>query len=62
MSKTVADQFAENLAAAGVKRVYGIVADSLNGLTDSPRQQGKIEWFMPGMKRLPLSRRGPKRI
>src|SRR5512133_481973 len=42
--KTVADQFAETLAAAGVKRVYGIVGDSLNGLTDAIRRQGKIEW------------------
>jgi pyruvate dehydrogenase (quinone) len=42
--KTVADQFAETLAAAGVKRMYGIVGDSLNGLTDSLRRQGKIEW------------------
>ena len=44
MAKTVADQFAETLAAAGVKRIYGIVGDSLNGLTDSLRRQGKIEW------------------
>jgi len=44
MAKTVADQFAETLAAAGVKRVYGIVGDSLNGLTDALRRQGKIEW------------------
>ncbi|MBV8398168.1 MAG: ubiquinone-dependent pyruvate dehydrogenase [Acetobacteraceae bacterium] len=44
MMKTVADQFAETLAAAGVKRIYGIVGDSLNGLTDSIRRQGKIEW------------------
>jgi pyruvate dehydrogenase (quinone) len=42
---TVADQFAETLAAAGVKRVYGIVGDSLNGLTDSIRRQGKIQWI-----------------
>jgi pyruvate dehydrogenase (quinone) len=42
--KTVADQFADTLAAAGVKRIYGIVGDSLNGLTDSVRRQGKIEW------------------
>jgi pyruvate dehydrogenase (quinone) len=41
---TVADQFAEILAAAGVKRIYGIVGDSLNGLTDAVRRQGKIEW------------------
>jgi len=43
--KTVADQFAETLAAAGVKRIYGIVGDSLNGITDSIRRQGKIEWI-----------------
>jgi pyruvate dehydrogenase (quinone) len=43
--KTVADQFAETLAAAGVKRIYGIVGDSLNGLTDAIRRQGKIEWI-----------------
>jgi pyruvate dehydrogenase (quinone) len=44
VSQTVADQFAEILAAAGVKRVYGIVGDSLNGLTDAIRRQGKIDW------------------
>ena len=44
MAKTVADQFVEVLAAAGVKRIYGIVGDSLNGITDALRRQGKIEW------------------
>jgi pyruvate dehydrogenase (quinone) len=44
MAKTIADQFAETLAAAGVKRIYGIVGDSLNGLTDAIRRQAKIEW------------------
>jgi pyruvate dehydrogenase (quinone) len=43
--RTVADQFAETLAAAGVKRIYGIVGDSLNGLTDAIRRQGKIKWI-----------------
>jgi pyruvate dehydrogenase (quinone) len=42
---TVAEQFAETLAAAGMKRIYGIVGDSLNGLTDAIRKQGKIEWL-----------------
>src|SRR5262249_23290088 len=32
------------LAFAGVKRIYGIVGDSLNGITDAVRRQGKIEW------------------
>jgi pyruvate dehydrogenase (quinone) len=45
MARTVADQFAEILAAAGVKSIYGIVGDSLNGLTDSLGRQGKIEWI-----------------
>jgi pyruvate dehydrogenase (quinone) len=44
MAPTVADQFAEILAAAGVKRIYGIVGDSLNGITDAIRRQGRIEW------------------
>ncbi|WP_020173663.1 ubiquinone-dependent pyruvate dehydrogenase [Methyloferula stellata] len=43
--KTVADQFAEVLAAAGVQRIYGIVGDSLNGFTDAIRRQGKIQWL-----------------
>ena len=45
MAQTVADQFAATLAAAGVKRIYGVVGDSLNGITDAIRRQGKIEWF-----------------
>src|SRR5262249_54592048 len=45
MAQRVADQFAEILAAAGVKCIYGIVGDSLNGLTDALRGQGKIEWI-----------------
>ncbi|MFL6305730.1 MAG: ubiquinone-dependent pyruvate dehydrogenase [Candidatus Sulfotelmatobacter sp.] len=43
--KTVAAQFADTLAAAGVKRVYGIVGDSLNGITDSIRRRGDIAWI-----------------
>src|SRR6516165_11707398 len=45
MARTVADQFSQILAAAGVKRIYGIVGDSLNGITDAIRRQGKIEWI-----------------
>jgi len=44
MSETIADQFAATLAAAGVKKIYGVVGDSLNGLTDAIRRQGKLEW------------------
>jgi pyruvate dehydrogenase (quinone) len=42
---TVADQIAQILAEAGVRRIYGIVGDSLNGLTDAIRRQGRIEWM-----------------
>ena len=45
MARTIADQFVEILALAGVKRVYGIVGDSLNGITDALRRQGKIQWI-----------------
>lgn len=45
MVKTVADQMVETLTAAGVKRVYGIVGDSLNGFTDALRKNGTIDWL-----------------
>jgi len=44
MSGTGADYIVAALAQAGVKRVYGVVGDSLNGFTDSLRRSGEIEW------------------
>jgi pyruvate dehydrogenase (quinone) len=44
MSKTTADFMAELLASAGVKRIYGVVGDSLNAFTDSLRRLGTIDW------------------
>lgn len=41
----VADLIAETLAQAGVKRIYGIVGDSLNGLTEALRKRGTIDWI-----------------
>ena len=41
---TVADLFVRTLVQAGVERIYGIVGDSLNGLTEALRQQGEIDW------------------
>ena len=38
---TVADQFAATSAAAGVKRIYGVVGDSLNRTTDTDFQSNK---------------------
>jgi len=45
MAKTTADLMAETLRQAGVKRVYGVVGDSLNGFTDALRRRGDIEWI-----------------
>ncbi len=45
MSKTVSEVFVETLIAAGIRRVYGVAGDSLNGLTDVIRKSGKIEWL-----------------
>ena len=45
MVKKVADIVVESLIAAGVKRIYGISGDSLNGITDSIRRRNKeISW------------------
>ena len=45
MSQNVADIFVATLVQAGVKRVYGVVGDSLNGLTEAIRRSGAIEWI-----------------
>ncbi|SES94965.1 pyruvate dehydrogenase (quinone) [Hymenobacter actinosclerus] len=42
--KSVAEILVDTLQAAGVKRVYGLVGDSLNGITDVIRQRDDIEW------------------
>ena len=41
----VADLIAETLAQAGVKRIFGVVGDSLNGLTDALRKRKAIDWI-----------------
>jgi pyruvate dehydrogenase (quinone) len=45
MTKTIADQFAETLAAVGVERIYGGGRRHLNGITDSLRRQARIRWL-----------------
>jgi len=44
MASRVADIFVETLVNAGVPRIYGVVGDSLNGLTDTLRKSKAIEW------------------
>ena len=51
MARTVADQMVEVLAAAGVKRIYGIVGDSLNGFTEALRNAAASNGCMCGMRR-----------
>jgi pyruvate dehydrogenase (quinone) len=43
-SQKVADLVIDILHATGVRRVYGVVGDSLNGITESIRAQGDIDW------------------
>ncbi len=40
-NKKVADVIVESLIGAGVKRIYGISGDSLNGITDFIREHEK---------------------
>src|ERR1700759_2882532 len=40
----VADLIAETLIQAGVRRIFGVVGDSLNGLTEALRKRKTIEW------------------
>lgn len=42
---TAADFMVNTLKQAGVKRVYGVVGDSLNGFTDSMRRLGGLDWI-----------------
>jgi len=44
MAKTVAESIVETLHAAGVRRVYGVPGDSLNGFTDALRRQRDMRW------------------
>jgi pyruvate dehydrogenase (quinone) len=44
MASTVAEAMVATLKASGVRRVYGIPGDSLNGFTDAMRRAGGITW------------------
>jgi pyruvate dehydrogenase (quinone) len=41
----VSEVFIATLAEAGVKRIYGVTGDSLNGITDAVRRNKQIEWM-----------------
>jgi pyruvate dehydrogenase (quinone) len=44
-NKKVADVLVDTLVAAGVKNIYGLAGDSLNGITDSIRTRDNIKWI-----------------
>ncbi|NMR21111.1 pyruvate dehydrogenase [Cellulomonas fimi] len=43
-ARSVADQLVDQLVTAGVRRIYGIVGDSLNPIVDAVRRTEGIEW------------------
>ncbi len=45
MSQSIASFIAQTLDQAGVKRIWGVTGDSLNGISDSLRKMGTIEWL-----------------
>ena len=44
-TRTVATHIVDALAAAGVERIYGVVGDSLNSLSEAVRQHSGIRWI-----------------
>ena len=44
MPSKAADIVTQVLQVAGVRRIYGLVGDSLNGITESLRRRGDIDW------------------
>jgi pyruvate dehydrogenase (quinone) len=45
MARTVAEHLVDTLAQAGVRRVFGVVGDSLNPVTDALRRAGSPQWI-----------------
>lgn len=45
MKDSIAMYFAKLLAEVGIKRIWGITGDSLNGLSDSLKKLNQIEWI-----------------
>lgn len=43
--QTVAEQFVDILVRAGVRRLYGVVGDSLNPVVDAIRRNSAIDWI-----------------
>ena len=46
MNSNIAGLIVKTLEAAGVKRICGVVGDSLNCFTEALRKQNTIEWVL----------------
>jgi pyruvate dehydrogenase (quinone) len=44
-TKKVADLLVDVLVSAGVRQIYGVSGDSLNGITDSIRAKEQLQWI-----------------
>ncbi len=42
---TLADVLIDTLESVGIKRIYGVVRDSLNGITNSLNRRKMIDWI-----------------
>jgi len=42
--RNIAEQLVDTLQQVGVKRIFGVVGDSLNGMTEALRKRGTIDW------------------
>ena len=42
---TVASHLVDALASTGVRRIYGVVGDSLNSITEAVRIHPEIDWI-----------------
>src|SRR3982074_1197539 len=43
--RKIADLLVDVLAEAGVRQIYGVAGDSLNGITDSIRTEERVQWI-----------------
>jgi len=51
MAHRVADELIRRLVEEGVERIYGVVGDSLNPVTDALRLNGKVKWIHVATKK-----------
>ena len=55
--KTVAEHLVEVLVVAGIRRIYGMVGDSLNSIVEAVHHSKRIKWYTFDMRKpAPLQR------